>query len=414
MFDFVMSEEEIRIRDEVRSFVRNEVSSEYLQMLDRDEVDFPIEVYRKLAEKNLLGVRFPKEYGGRGSTWVAECAAVEEIGVLGSAIGCVYAMPSIVGEAIYMFGTEEQKKKYLVPMLKGKLVSAEALTEPRGGGGSDFFGTTTTARKEGEYYILNGEKRFIAGGKSADFILVYARTNPDPSVPGHKAISAFIVERDMGVEVAYTYNLLGFRGMGTSRLVFKDVQVPAENLVGEENGGAVIFNRMMIPERLTSAAGAIGGGRAALDVAVKYSMMRKAFGQPIRAFQGVSFKIADSVMKLDAARALTYMAAKMVDKGLNARRMVSEAKALATEAAWEAVNNAMQVLGGIGYTTVYPVERALRDARLGLIWTGSNEVMRMIIQHEIYKEYSRGEMPPVRDVEEDAADADKTEEKIYD
>ncbi len=414
MFDFVMSEEEIRIRDEVRSFVRNEVSSEYLQMLDRDEVDFPIEVYRKLAEKNLLGVRFPKEYGGRGSTWVAECAAVEEIGVLGSAIGCVYAMPSIVGEAIYMFGTEEQKKKYLVPMLKGKLVSAEALTEPRGGGGSDFFGTTTTARKEGEYYILNGEKRFIAGGKSADFILVYARTNPDPSVPGHKAISAFIVERDMGGEVAYTYNLLGFRGMGTSRLVFKDVQVPAENLVGEENGGAVIFNRMMIPERLTSAAGAIGGGRAALDVAVKYSMMRKAFGQPIRAFQGVSFKIADSVMKLDAARALTYMAAKMVDKGLNARRMVSEAKALATEAAWEAVNNAMQVLGGIGYTTVYPVERALRDARLGLIWTGSNEVMRMIIQHEIYKEYSRGEMPPVRDVEEDAADADKTEEKIYD
>ncbi|MHA1607435.1 MAG: acyl-CoA dehydrogenase family protein, partial [Candidatus Freyarchaeota archaeon] len=405
MFDFVMSEEEIRIRDEVRSFVRNEVSSEYLQMLDRDEVDFPIEVYRKLAEKNLLGVRFPKEYGGRGSTWVAECAAVEEIGVLGSAIGCVYAMPSIVGEAIYMFGTEEQKKKYLVPMLKGKLVSAEALTEPRGGGGSDFFGTTTTARKEGEYYILNGEKRFIAGGKSADFILVYARTNPDPNVPGHKAISAFIVERDMGVEVAYTYNLLGFRGMGTSRLVFKDVQVPAENLVGEENGGAVIFNRMMIPERLTSAAGAIGGGRAALDVAVKYSMMRKAFGQPIRAFQGVSFKIADSVMKLDAARALTYMAAKMVDKGLNARRMVSEAKALATEAAWEAVNNAMQVLGGIGYTTVYPVERALRDARLGLIWTGSNEVMRMIIQHEIYKEYSRGERPPVRDVEEDAADA---------
>ena len=277
MFDFVMSEEEIRIRDEVRSFVRNEVSSEYLQMLDRDEVDFPIEVYRKLAEKNLLGVRFPKEYGGRGSTWVAECAAVEEIGVLGSAIGCVYAMPSIVGEAIYMFGTEEQKKKYLVPMLKGKLVSAEALTEPRGGGGSDFFGTTTTARKEGEYYILNGEKRFIAGGKSADFILVYARTNPDPSVPGHKAISAFIVERDMGVEVAYTYNLLGFRGMGTSRLVFKDVQVPAENLVGEENGGAVIFNRMMIPERLTSAAGAIGGGRAALDVAVKYSMMTVSY-----------------------------------------------------------------------------------------------------------------------------------------
>lgn len=413
MFDVVLSDEERRIRDEVRDFVRREITSEYLNMLDRDEVDFPLEVYRKFGERNLLGVRFPREYGGRGSTWVAECAAVEEVGVVGSAIGCAYSMPSIVGEALYHFGTEEQKRKYLVPMLKGKLVSAEALTEPRGGGGSDFFGTTTTARKDGEYYVLNGEKRFIAGGKSADFILVYARTNLDPNVPGHRAISAFIVERGMGVEVAYTYNLLGFRGMGTSRLVFKDVQVPAENLVGKENEGAAIFNRMMVPERLTSAAGAIGGGRAALDVAIRYSMLRRAFGRPIRDFQGVSFKVAESVMKLDAARALTYMAARMADRGLEARRLVAEAKAFATEAGWEAVNNAMQILGGIGYTTVYPVERALRDARLGLIWTGSNEVMRMIIQHEIYKEYLKGEREPVRDIEEDAADADKTEEKRY-
>ncbi|MEM1658099.1 MAG: acyl-CoA dehydrogenase family protein [Candidatus Jordarchaeales archaeon] len=413
MFDIVLSEEEKRIRDEVREFVRREITSEYLNMLDRDELDFPLEVYRKFGERNLLGIRFPREYGGRGSTWVAECAAVEEVGVVGSAIGCAYSMPSIVGEALYHFGTEEQKRKYLVPMLKGKLVSAEALTEPRGGGGSDFFGTTTVARKEGEYYILNGEKRFIAGGKTADFILVYARTNLDPSVPGHRAISAFIVERNMGVEVAYSYKLLGFRGMGTSRLVFKDVQVPAENLLGRENEGAAIFNKMMVPERLTSAAGAIGGGRAALDVAIRYSILRKAFGRPIRDFQGVSFKVADSVMKLDAARALTYMAARTADLGLDARRLVAEAKAFATEAAWEAVNNAMQILGGIGYTTVYPVERALRDARLGLIWTGSNEVMRMIIQHEVYKEYLKGERPPVRDVEEDAADADKTEEKRY-
>ncbi|MBS7288742.1 MAG: acyl-CoA/acyl-ACP dehydrogenase [Candidatus Freyarchaeota archaeon] len=413
MFDVVLSDEERRIRDEVREFVKREITSEYLNMLDRDELDFPLEVYRKFGERNLLGVRFPKEYGGRGSTWVAECAAVEEVGVVGSAIGCAYSMPSIVGEALYHFGTEEQKRKYLVPMLKGRLVSAEALTEPRGGGGSDFFGTTTTARKDGEYYVLNGEKRFIAGGKSADFILVYARTNLDPNVPGHRAISAFIVERGMGVEVAYTYNLLGFRGMGTSRLVFKDVQVPAENLVGKENEGAAIFNKMMVPERLTSAAGAIGGGRAALDVAIRYSILRRAFGRPIRDFQGVSFKVAESVMKLDAARALTYMAARMADRGLEARRFVAEAKAFATEAGWEAVNNAMQILGGIGYTTVYPVERALRDARLGLIWTGSNEVMRMIIQHEVYKEYLKGEREPARDIEEDAADADKTEEKRY-
>ncbi|MEM3465836.1 MAG: acyl-CoA dehydrogenase [Candidatus Jordarchaeales archaeon] len=201
--------------------------------------------------------------------------------------------------------------------------------------------------------------------------------------------------------------------MGTSRLVFKDVHVPAENLLGKENEGAAIFNRMMVPERLTSAAGAIGGGRAALDVAIRYSILRRAFGRPIRDFQGVSFKVAESVMKLDAARALTYMAARAADQGLDARRLVAEAKAFSTEAGWEAVNNAMQILGGIGYTTVYPVERALRDARLGLIWTGSNEVMRMIIQHEVYKEYLKGERTPARDIEEDAADADKTEEKRY-
>jgi acyl-CoA dehydrogenase len=222
------------------------------------------------------------------------------VGVLGTALACAYVMPSIVGEALNVFGTPEQKERWLRPLITGEKIAAEALTEPRGG--SDFFGTTTEARREGDHYVLRGQKRFIVGAAEADFFLVYART--DPSAPPHKSISAFIVERGPGVDVAYLYGLLGTRGGGTGRVVFRDARVPAENLIGPENGAADIFYRMMIPERMTSAAGAIGMGRAALEVAARYSDRRKAFGEKIRRFEAVSFKIADSITLLDAARGL--------------------------------------------------------------------------------------------------------------
>jgi acyl-CoA dehydrogenase len=191
--------------------------------------------------------------------------------------------------------------------------------------------------------------------------------------------------------------------------------VPAGNLVGAENGAAEIFYRMMIPERMTSAAGAIGMGRAALEVAARYSDQRRAFGEKIRRFEGVSFKVADSITLLDAARGLVYGAARSVDAGddpRRSRRLVSEAKKFATDAAWQVVNHAMQILGGIGYTDVYPIERLLRDTRLIMIWTGTNEVMDLIIQHEYYKELLPGR-PDVRDVEPDAPEAEQTEEKVY-
>ena len=199
--------------------------------------------------------------------------ALEEIGVLGMSLGCLFSLVSIVGEALDVFGTDEQKKKYLEPLLKGKIFCAEALTEPRGG--SDFFGATTTAVQKGDYYILNGQKRFVVGADGADIFLVYARTEGAPG----KSISAFIVERDMGVEAKYIYGLLGTRGGGAGRLVFKDTKVPKENLVLGLNRGADVFNQMMIPERMTSAAGAVGLARAALEVATRYSDKRKAFGQ---------------------------------------------------------------------------------------------------------------------------------------
>jgi len=410
MFEAILTNDQRRLRDETREFVRS-VPRELILDMDADRVQYPSDFVHEAGRRNLLGLRFPLEYGGRGLRWEDEVLAIEEVGVLGTSLACAYVMPSIVGEALNSFGSSGQKERWLKPLLTGEKIAAEALTEPRGG--SDFFGTTTEARRESDHYVLRGQKRFIVGAAKSDFFLVYART--DPRGPPHRSISAFIVERGPGVEAEYLYGLLGTRGGGTGQLVLDDVRVPKENLIGSENGASDIFYRMMIPERMTSAAGAIGMGRAALEVAARYSERRKAFGEKIRRFQAVSFKIADSVTMLDAARGLVYAAARSVDANdtpNRSRRLVSEAKKFATDSAWQVINHSMQIMGGIGYTNVYPIERLMRDARLIMIWTGTNEVMDLIIQHEYYREVlsSRAE---TRDTEADAQEAERTSEKVY-
>jgi len=413
IYDNFISEENKKFREEVRQFVKNAVPPSLLKKLDKDEIQYPKEWIKALAKENLIGIRFPVEYGGRGLNWESEIIAQEEVGVLGSSLACLFSLPSICGEALNMFGTEEQKEKYLKPMCEGKKCTAEALTEPRGG--SDFFGATCTAVKDGDYYILNGEKRFVVGAEGADFFLVYAKTNVDPKADPHTALSLFIVDRTKGVNVEYLYGLLGTRGGGAGRIRFKDVIIPEENIIGKEGDGGRIFYQMMIPERLTTASGFIGLARAALHVATKYSTRRKAFGQTINKFQAVSFMIADSITLLDAARAIVYCTAKSIDAGAPPslqRRLVSESKKFSTEASWKVINNAMQVLAGIGYTTVYPIEKLLRDSRIGMIWTGTNEIMSLIIQHEYYKEIL-SEKWTGRDVEKDAIDAEHEEEKHY-
>ncbi|OQX62655.1 MAG: acyl-CoA dehydrogenase [Desulfococcus sp. 4484_241] len=406
MYDFMLTPEEQKVKKEARAFVREEISSDFLRKMDKNEITYPREFVEKLAERKLLGLRFPKEYGGRGMGWTAELAAIEEIGCLGIALGCAYSMPSIVGEAINMFGTQEQKEKYLKPYLEGKLVAAEALTEPRGG--SDFFGAMTRADLKGDHFVLNGQKRFVVGAEGADFFLVYCRTNFEPDAHKYNRLSLLLVDRGPGVETEYLYGLMGCRGGGTGRLVFRDVKVPRENLVGELHGGALCFHQMMIPERMTSACGSLSMW-AALDLAVRYSSRRRAFGKEIRKYQAVNFLVADSITRLDAARGLCYMAAKAIDNGYpNVRRLVSEAKRFATESAWEVVNNAMQIMGGIGYTEVYPIERALRDARLAMIWTGTNEIMNLLIQHEYYNEVLSPDYDK-RLMENDATSPDDTE-----
>ena len=409
-YQSLMSEEEKALQQEVRKFVRDEVSHDFIRALDRDEIKYPREYVENLAAHNLLGLRFDPKWGGRGLPWTSEVIAEEEIGVLGNTLGCAFVMPSIVGEALHVFGTDEQKERFLKPILKGQLISAEALTEPRGG--SDFFGATTRAEDKGDHFVVNGQKRFVVGATEADVFLVYCRTNFDEEAHKYQRISALMVERGPGVEAEYQYGLLGTRGGGTGRLVFRDVKVPRENLIGELHSGALIFNQMMIPERLTSAAAALGV-RAALEVAVKYSEKRHAFGQAIRRFQAVQFMVADAVTRLDAARALVYMAARAVDANApNVRRIVSEAKRFATDAGWEIANKAMQIMGGIGYTDVYPIEKMVRDIRLCQIWTGTNEVMNLLIQHEYYQEVLKG-TTEVRNVELDAANYQDVAEKCF-
>jgi acyl-CoA dehydrogenase len=336
------------------------------------------------------------------------------VGVLGTSLACLYSLISIVGEAIHAFGTEEQKEKYLKPALRGELTFAEGLTEP--GGGSDFFSATTTVRREGNEFYLTGQKRFVVGAEGADVLLIYGKVEgiDDPK----QAMTAFLVERGPGVEVHHVYGLMGTRGGGTGRLVFRDVPVPIDNVLGGEAGigqGTAVFHRMMVPERMTSAGGAVGMGRAAIEIAARYADRRRAFGQQIRRFEGVSFKVADSLTLLDAARALNYAVGSAIDAGEppgKVRRLVSEAKKFSTETAWTVVNHAMQILGGIGYTNIYPVERLLRDVRLITIWTGTNEIMDLVIQHEFYREFLAAP-PRGRDVEADAEGADFTEEKVY-
>jgi butyryl-CoA dehydrogenase len=413
VFDFLLDEDQREFREEVRELVRW-VPRQMVLDMDAERIRFPREFLAEAGRRGLLGCRYPRRFGGRELDWVATCSALEEVGRLGYIFACIFGVGAeLVCDAIVLHGTEEQCERFVVPLLKGELCAAECLTEPRGG--SDFFGATTTAEDHGDYFLLNGQKRFIVGAEGADFFLVYARTASDPRVGPDDALTCFLVERGPGVRVEYLYGLMGCRGGGTGRLAFHDVEVPRANVLGQVGGARAVFDTMMIPERLGTAAMTIGAAAPALDVATGYTMRRKAFGRPIREFEGVSFQVAEAAMLLDASRAMVYATARAVDAGLDVRstrRLVSETKKFVTESCQKAADNSMQVMGGIGYTNVFPVERTVRDLRLASIWTGTSEIMSLITAHEWYREHPRRHTELPRDAEADAAEAEASE-KVY-
>jgi alkylation response protein AidB-like acyl-CoA dehydrogenase len=412
MFDHLMTDAQRRARDDARAFVKD-TPRELILDMDAEKVRFPRDWLREAARRGLLGVRHPVEWGGRGLDWVASCAISEEIGSLSYELACVFGVGAdLVCDAILQHGTDEQKARYVKPLLAGDIFAAECLTEPRGG--SDFFGATCTAEDRGDHFLVSGQKRFIVGGEGADFFLLYARTNPDPNAPPQQRISCFIVDRGPGVEVKYLYGLMGCRGGGTARLIFKEARVPRANLVGELHGAYPVFTTMMVPERLGTAAMTIGPARTALDIATSYSSRRKAFGQVISRFQGVSFQVAEGAMLLDASRAMVHATCCAADQRMESdelRRMVSETKKFVTESCQKVVHNSMQVVGGIGYTNVLPLERICRDIRLASIWTGTNEVMAMIVAHEWYRAHKARQL--ARRYAADAPEADAPDELIY-
>lgn len=413
MFDHLLSDESKKIRDEAKDLVKW-VPRQMILDMDQDKIKFPKEFLKEAGRRNLMGCRYPKKWGGREMDWQTTVAVMEEIGSLGYIFACTFGVGAeLVCDAIIRHGTDTQKEKYVKPLLRGDMFAAECLTEPRGG--SDFFGTTTVAEDKGDYFLINGQKRFIVGAEGADYFLVYAKT--DPEAKPHKALTCLIVDRGPGVETKYLYGLMGCRGGGAGRVVFKDAKVPKENIVGQINEAYEVFKTMMIPERLGTAAMTIGSARPALDVATGYTSRRKAFGTTINNFQGVSFQVAEAAMLLDASRSLIYTTARAVDEDIDEyrlRRMISETKKFVTESCQKAAHNAMQVMGGVGYTNIYSIERIIRDLRLASIWTGTNEIMSMIIAHEWYREYfAMKGSGNVRDYENDAAEAEAMDEKIY-
>jgi len=383
MSDIFLTHEEMEFRRRVREFCGKEIApiSDMVEKIG----DYPREILRKMGEKGFLKVHHKIESGGTGKGLSFEVIVAEELSAVSASTEMSrLASVTLYGMPLSRFGTVEQKRLYLAPVLLGEKVGALGITEPDVG--SDVAGMKTRAERDGGDYLINGEKRFITNGSIADFLVIFAITNPE--VHAHKGMSAFIVESSQsGFEVVKDFELMGMRGARVAHLRFNDLRVRGQNLLGRENEGFIVLMDELDSERTAIAAGMVGTARAAYEVAVKYSAERVQFDVPIKQFEGVSFKIADMAVKIEAARLLTLQAARLIDKGSKATKEAAIAKFYATEIAVEVTNEALQVLGGIGYSKEYPVERYARDARLMTIGGGTSEIMKYLIQREVYKEF---------------------------
>ncbi len=374
MMNFQLSEEHEMIRKMVRDFAEKEVAP---TAAERDEEErFDREIFDKMAELGLTGIPWPEEYGGIGSDYLAYAIAVEELSRVCASSGVVLsAHTSLASWPIYRFGTEEQKRKYLVPLARGTSIGAYALTEP--GSGSDAASMKTTAVKQGDHYVINGSKIFITNGGVADIYIIFAVTDPEK---GHRGISAFIVESTFpGFKLGKLETKMGIRSSPTAEIIFEDLIVPTENLLGEEGQGFKIAMMTLDGGRNGIAAQAVGIAQGALDAAIRYAKERKQFNKPIIANQGISFKLADMATHVEAARLLTYQAAWLESKGLPYGKASAMAKLFAGDTAMMVTTEAVQIFGGYGYTKDYPVERFMRDAKITQIYEGTQEIQRLVI-----------------------------------
>jgi alkylation response protein AidB-like acyl-CoA dehydrogenase len=377
--DFGLTQEQQQLRRSVREFAEGEVRP---HVMEWDEAShFPLEIMPKLGEMGLLGVIFPEEYGGAGLGYMEYAVAVEELSRVDGSVGIIVAAHnSLCSNHIYKFGSDAQKKKYLVPLAQGKHIGAWSLTEP--GAGSDAGGTRTTARRDGNFWVLNGAKTFTTNGHYANTCVAMAVTDKEK---GSHGISAFILEKGMpGFKPGKKENKLGMRASDTSEVTFSDCRVPAENLLGPEGEGFTGSLQVLDGGRISIAALALGMAQGALDAATSYAKQRKQFGKTISEFQAIQFKLADMATEVEAARLMVYRAAWLADQG-NARftRESSMAKLFASEVAVRVANECVQIHGGYGFIKDYPAEKYYRDVKLCTIGEGTSEIQRLVIARQL-------------------------------
>jgi alkylation response protein AidB-like acyl-CoA dehydrogenase len=380
---FELTDDQKMIRDSIKEFVERNVAP---TVMDRDNSkEFPHDIMKQLGELGMLGIYHEEQYGGGGFDVVSFCLVLEEIARWDASLALTVASHTSLGTGhIAVAGNHEQKMQYMPALTSGKQLAAWCLTEP--GSGSDASGMKTTAIKEGDSYILNGSKIFITQGSVGDVYVVLAKTDPDK---GTKGISAFIVERKWdGVKPGPGMHKLGMNSSDTTEVVFENVKVPAENLLGKEGQGFIDTMKVLDGGRVGIAALSIGIARGSLEESLKYSMERKQFGTAIGNFQYMEGKMVDMATEIEAARLLTLRAAWLKDNGKPYSTEASMAKLFASELSVRAALDAIQIHGGYGYTKEYHVERFLRDAKLMTIGEGTSEVQRLIIARELKKAYS--------------------------
>jgi butyryl-CoA dehydrogenase len=381
--DFTFSPEHVALRRMIREFAETEVAPLAAE-IDR-EGQIPFETLRKLGEIGLLGVCFPQEYGGMGAGEAGYCILMEELArVCTSTSTNVGAHIGIGAMSIYLDGTEEQKQKYLVPLARGEKIAAFVLTEADAG--SDAAAIRTRAVREGDSWILDGTKTFNTNGSFAEIVTVLAVT--DPTLGARGGITAFIVESNMpGFQVGTHENKMGIRGSSTAELIFDGLRVPHENVLGKVGEGFVSFMKTLDMGRLTLGAAGLGGAQAALDWSVRWAKTRKQFGQELAHKQSVQWMIADMATEIEALRSLVYRVAWLVDTGQPFTKLAAMCKLYGSEVSSRAIDLALQIHGGMGYSRDYPIERGFRDARISEIFEGTNEIQRIVIAANIFRQH---------------------------
>ncbi|HDK27601.1 MAG TPA: acyl-CoA dehydrogenase [Candidatus Atribacteria bacterium] len=382
--NYFLNEEQEMIRDLVKEIAQEKVAPLAAELDEKGE--FPWELIKLFAESDLFALFVPEEYGGLGKGVLDLCIVVEELSKACAGVSVTYAASALGTYPIILFGSEEQKKKYLPAIAKGEKLTAFGLTESDAG--SDAGGIRTAAVRDGDYYILNGNKQWITNGGEAEIYTVIALTD---RAKGSRGASAFIVEKDTpGFGFGKKENKMGIRCSATRELIFNNCRIPKENLLGREGMGFLVAMRTLDKSRPGVAAQAIGIAQGALDDAVKYARERIQFGKPISSFQGIQFMLADMATQIEAARALLYAGARYIDSGAkDISKISSMTKLFASDVAMKVTTDAVQIFGGYGYMKDYPVEKRMRDAKITQIYEGTNQIQREIIALQLIKEAAK-------------------------